>query len=73
MRPTFFPGKEGKTVFSQLEVNPIGAIKNPKKHKASSQDFVAFSGPPKKCDQTHVKLREMGWGMAQRVFHPPNV
>ena len=30
-------------------------------------------GPPKKHDPTHVKLREMGWAIAQRVFYPPNV
>ena len=35
--------------------------------------MAAFLGPPKKHDPTHVKLREMGWAMAQRVFHPPDV
>ena len=54
-------------------MNPIEAIRNSKKHKASSQAFAAFSGPPKKHDPTHVKLREMGWAMAQRVFHPPDI
>ena len=56
-----------------MGVNPIEAIRNPKKHKASSQAFAAFSGPAKKHDPTHVKLREMGWAMAQRVFHPPDI
>ena len=35
--------------------------------------FSAFAGPPKKCDPSHVKLRETGWAMAQRVFHPQDV
>ena len=30
-------------------------------------------GPPKKYDPAHVKLRETGWAMAQRVFHPQEV
>ena len=54
-------------------MNPIEAIRNLKKHKTSSQDFAAFSGPPKKHDPTHIKLREMGRAMAQRVFHPPDI
>ena len=54
-------------------MNPIESIRNPKKCKAPSEVLAAFSGPPKKRDPTHVKLRETGWAMAQRVFHPLDV
>ena len=53
-------------------MNPIESIKDKRKHKACSDVFAAFAGPPKKCDPTNVKLRETGWAMAQRVFHPPD-
>ena len=48
-------------------------MKNPRKRKAASEVFSAFLGPPKKRDPSHVKLREMGWAMTQRVFHPTDV
>ena len=73
MGPTFLAGiitgQEGKTPYSRLGPNPIEAIKNPKKRKASSQVVAAFLGPSKKCDHTQIKLRETGWAMVQRVFH----
>ena len=46
------------------------SIRDMRKHKACSDVFAAFAGPPKKHDPAHFKLREMGWAMAQRVFHP---
>ena len=49
-------------------------IKNPKKQDTSRDVLDAFSGPPKKkCDPSHIWLRETGWGMAQRVFDPDHV
>ena len=56
-----------------MGVNPIDSIKDPKKCEASEDVLDAFSGPPKKHDPTHVKLKGMGWAMAQRVFHPKDV
>ena len=56
-----------------MRVNIKETIRNPKKRKASALVFATFSGPPKKCEPTHVKLRETGWAMAQRVFHPQKV
>ena len=63
-------GPEDKTLYSQCGVIPIDSIINVKKRKACSDIFPAFVGPPKKLDPAHVKLRETGWTMAQRVFHP---
>ena len=37
------------------------------------QVFAAFLRPPKKRDPTHIKLRETGWAIAQRVFHQLDV
>ena len=66
-------GQEGRTLYSRLGVNPIECIKDTRKSKACADVFAAFLGPPKKCDPAHIKLRETGWAMAQRVFHPPEV
>ena len=60
-----------QTLYSRSGVNPIYAIINTRKHKVCSDVFNAFTGHPKKHDPAHVKLRETGWAMAQRVFHPP--
>ena len=54
-------------------MNPIDSIRNSRNRKAFAKVLAPFSGPPKKGDPTHVKLREMGWAMAQRVFHPQEV
>ena len=62
---------EDQTLYSGSGVNPIYAIIITRKHKAYSDVFNAFTGHPKKHDPAHVKLRETGWAMAQRVFHPP--
>ena len=49
-------------------------IRNPRKREATRDVIDAFSGPPKKkCDPSHIFLREAGWGMAQRVFDPCRV
>ena len=37
------------------------------------QVFATFSDTLKKRDPTQVKLRETGWTMAQRVFHPLDI
>ena len=42
-----------------------------RKHKAHTEVFNAFIGHLKKCDPSHVKLKETDWAMAKRVFHPP--
>ena len=52
---------------------PIESIRNSRKSKACAEVLAAFSGPPKKSDPTDVKLRETGWAIVQRVFHPPEV
>ena len=54
-------------------MNLIDSIRNSRKRKAFAKVLAPFSGPPKKGDPTHVKLREKGWVMAQRVFHPQEV
>ena len=56
--------------YSQSGVNTIDSIRNSRNRKAFAKVLAPFSGPPKKGDLTHVKLRETGWAMAQRVFHP---
>ena len=60
----------GKALFSRQGVNPIKLISDPRKHKAASKVLDAFSGPPKKRNPDHVKLKGTGWAMAQRVFSP---
>ena len=51
--------------------DPLVGVKDAKKRKAGMEVFTAFIGHPKKHDPAHVKLRETGWAMAHRVFHPP--
>ena len=45
-----------------------GISKDSRQLKATDEVIEAFSGPPKKCDPSHIKLKERGWTMAQRVF-----
>ena len=52
-------------------MNPIDSIRNSRNRKAFAKVLAPFLGPPKKSDPTHGKIRETGWAMAQRVFHPP--
>ena len=66
-------GQEGRRLYSQSGANLKESIKNIRKHNASADVFAAFSGPPKKHDPSHVKLKKTGWAIAQRVFHPPEV
>ena len=84
MRPQFPPGPvvpygsqpaepRGKTLYSRRGVNPIEFIRDPRKRQASEEVLDAFLGPPKKRDPNHLKLRETGWEIAQRVFHPLDV
>ena len=51
--------------------NPFACIQNPKKHKANTEVFHAFTGRPEGNDPSHIKLLEAGFAMAKRVFHPP--
>ena len=60
----------GKALFSRQGVNPIKLISDPRKRKAAEEVLDAFSGPPKKRNPDHVKLKGTGWAMAQRVFSP---
>ena len=64
---------KGPTLYSQMGVNLIVAIKNLKKRKASSEVLAALTGPPAKRDPTNVKLKGTGWAMAQRLFDPQDV
>ena len=50
--------------------DPFEGIADSKKRKANIEVVNVFIGYPKKCDPSHVKLKETGWGMAKRVFHP---
>ena len=79
MRPRYPPGPQvhfdtreprGKALYYRRVANPIEFIKDPRKRQASSEVLDAFSGPPKKRDPNHVKLKGTGWAMAQRVFSP---
>ena len=79
LRPRYPPGPQvhfdtreprGKALYSRRGANPIEFIKDPRKRQASSEVLDAFSGPPKKRDPNHVKLKGTGWAMAQRVFSP---
>ena len=51
-------------------MNLIDGITDKRKRKAYSEVFNTFTGHPSKHDPAHVKLRESGWAIAQRVFHP---
>ena len=81
MRPSVPPGlsgsqpaeSRGTALYSHTGVSPIEYIRDSRKHKASEDVLDTFSGPPKKCDPDHVKLKGTGWTMAQRVFHPSDV
>ena len=65
------PGdSRGKTLYSRQGVNPVKLISDPRKRKAAEEVLDAFSGPPKKRNPDHVKLKGAGWAMAQRVFSP---
>ena len=59
------------------EVRPSGtpglATKVSKKRKATDEIIEVFAGPSKKRDPSHVKLREIGWSMAQKVFQSSDV
>ena len=48
-------------------------IKDSRKWDATDEVIEAFSGPPKKHDPSHIKLKETGWTMAQRVFWASDV
>ena len=50
--------------------NPFASISNPKKCKANTEVFSAFTGQPRGNDPTQVKLCKAGLAMAKRVFHP---
>ena len=56
-----------------MGANPTESIRNSRKHKACAEVLAEFLCLTKKRDPTHVKLRETGWAMAQRVFHLPEV
>ena len=49
----------------------FASIQNPKKCKANTEVFSAFTGRPRGNDPSHIKLCEAGLAMAKRVFHPP--
>ena len=66
-------GQKGRALYSRSGANPIESIKDTRQCKACADVFAAFSGPPKKHDPSHVKLKKTGWAIAQRVFHPPEV
>ena len=61
---------KGKTLYSRRGANPIKFISDPRKRQAAEEVLDAFSGPPKKRNPDHVKLKGTGWAMAQRVFSP---
>ena len=81
MRPQYPPGPygsqpaepRGKSLYSRRGANPIEFIRDPRKRQASEEVLDAFSGPPKKRDPDHVRLKGTGWAMAQRVFNPSDV
>ena len=65
-------GPEGQeALYSRSGKNPIEGITDKRKHKAYLEVFNALTGHPKKHDPAHVKLRETGRAIAQRMFHPP--
>ena len=51
--------------------DPFQCIVYSRKCKANIEVFNAFIGQPKKCDPSHIKLKEIGWAMAKRLFHLP--
>ena len=65
--PPKAPGRQGAP-----EVRPLGTpgltTKVSKKRKATDEIIEVFAGNPKKRDPSHIKLRETGWSMAQKVF-----
>ena len=67
--PSTSSGQVGGSLYSQVGVNLVESIKNPRKCEASRDVLDAFSGPPKKRDPDHIKLKGMGWTMPQRVLH----
>ena len=50
--------------------DPFEGIVDSRKHKAYSEVYTTFISHPKRRDPSHVKLLEVGWAMAKRVFHP---
>ena len=70
------PGDHGSKVPEGIETfkshsKPFEGIVDSRKRKANTEVYNAFIGHSKKCDTSQVKLKETGWAMAKRVFHPP--
>ena len=63
------PGAQ-QGIIALKPANPFACLP-PKKHRANTEVFSAFTGQSKGNNPTHIKLCEAGLAMAKRVFHPP--
>ena len=61
-------GPEG--ISTLMHADPFATIVNPRKHKAHSEVFSAFTGRPRGNDPNHIILGDAGLAMAKRVLHP---
>ena len=64
-------GPEG--ISTLMHADPLATILNPRKCKAHSEVFSAFTGQPRGNDPNHVILGDAGLAMAKRVLHPPDM
>ena len=62
-------GPEGVSILMYAE--PFATILNPRKRKAHSEVFSAFTRGPRGNDPNHIILGDAGLAMAKRVLHPP--
>ena len=64
-------GPEG--ISTLMHADPLATILNPRKCKAHSEVFSAFTGRPRGNNPNHVILGDAGLAMAKRVLHPPEM
>ena len=66
-----FPATIGQLVVLLTHADPFATIVNPRKRKAHSEVFIAFTGWSRGNHPNHVILGDAGLAMAKRVLHPP--
>ena len=64
-------GPEG--ISTLMHADPFATIMNPRKRKAHSEVFSAFTGWSRGNDPNHVILGDAGLAMTKRVLHLPEV
>ena len=56
-----------------MHADPFATIVNPRKCKAHSEVFSAFTGQPRGNDPNHIILGDAGLARTKKVLHPPEM